>query len=552
MFRIKQVAKSQSTHAVTLATTAPPSCSVTLDPDTDVLGAKAETGLMKGTENYVQEADTEAKVEMDTSATAPTNEMAIAVQAPEAESNLPSKTIPCDSNGSQVDTSLNEMALINSSESKIDISESENKIDPQMESVSLVETKEPELGHSDNHLLTTEILSFVETHEHVENTQMETTEQAEDIPVNINEQSENFQMDTNEHDTNSKIATPEKVEIAPAKTTEHAEESPFEGHHPLQQKDASEAGDVSVKQEEAEDSKLSDGSIAQLPIEDSETAALTGNDNVESIMEPVLKNEPQLAPKEESIQDSEVSRGNLIPESTINQNEVQFKDDLKVCEPVLIDTTLQSSDQNQSEKATTQQAALPVHDMTQDFPPVTQEILKALEAAVHQCRLQSSMKRAEEEAVQKTHAEKASAEKDVLQVDRKVPKTDRQKPIVEKGNKSQSTRTTRSQRRKTESPEKEHSSRQRVKGSPKDGSPATSNEGSSCSSTASRKTRPESSTVLKRSRERGEEGYKVRMTKNMFEASENLFLSNQFCLRYEIEMILEWHFETLICFCIDP
>ncbi|KAF4089221.1 hypothetical protein AMELA_G00063560 [Ameiurus melas] len=494
----KRVAKTLSKGAVSPPTTAPSPTSVKEDIDTDVDRAKAEAGLMKGTENEVNEA--EAKIEMDTSATS-TNEIAIAVQAPEGESNLPSKTIPCDSNDSQMDNPPNETALLESSESKIDISESENKIDPQMENITLVETKESELVHRDVLPITTEdVLSS-----------MDTTEQTEYMPLNINEHSENLQMDTNEHAEKSKMDTPEQAENAPVETTKHTEESFLDRHHPSQPKDATKGGDLSVEQKEVEDNKLTHGSVAQLPsVEDTETGALTGSDNEERAMEPVvLENEPQQAPIEESTQDIEATQGSSSPQSTINQNEAQFKDDLKACKPVLTDTTLKSSDQNQAEKATTQQRARPVDDMTLGFPPVTPEILKALEAAVHQCRLQSSMKRAEE-ASQKSEVEKNSAEKDVSQVDRNVTKTDSQKTQVEKGTKPQSSRTTRSQTRKTESPERELSSRQRAKRSPKDGSPTTSNEGSSSSTSISRKTRPEVSTAIRRSKEREEDGYKTR------------------------------------------
>lgn len=462
---------------------------------------------MKGVEN-VKEA--EAKIETDTTATVSTDEMAIAAQASEGESSLPSQTTPCESNDSQMDTSPNETALTESSESKMDVSESDNKIDHQTENITLEETKEPKSGHSDVlPVLTEEVQSSPETTEHAENLQMETTEQSEDVPVNINEQSENLRVDTNEQAENSKMDITEQDENTPVKTTQLAEESSLEGAHPSQPKDASKAGDLSAEQEEVEDRTQIDASVAQLPsVGDTETAALTGSENEGKNMEPVLENEPQLAPIEESVQDSEATQGSLSPQSTKNQNEVQLKDELKVCEQVLPDTTPQSSNQNQAEKATTQQGALPADDTTLGFPPVTQEILKALEAAVHQCRLQSSMKRAEEEASQKPHVEKNSAEKEVSQ----VTKTNRQKPQAEKERNSQSTRTTRSQRRKMESPERELSSRQRGKGSPKDGSPATSNEGSSSSSTTSRKTRSEGSTTLRHSREREEDGYKVRMT----------------------------------------
>lgn len=476
-----------------------------------------------------------------------TNEMAIEVQAPEGVAKLPSKTVPSYSSDSRMDTPLDETTQIKSSEPTITISESVNKIEPQMEKISLVETKEQtkQSGQSDElPVISEEVLSSVEIDEHAENSQMETSEQTQNVSVNINEQSENLpmdtadqvensKMDTMEQASNSKMDTTEQAENAPAEITKHEEESSLEERHSLQSKDDSKVGDVLAEQEEVEESKLTDGSVAQLPsIEDTEAASLTGSDKVENTTEPVLENEPQLAPTKESTQGCGVTQSNL---NTITHSKSQSKDDLKVCEPVL---PKPSSDQKKSGKATTRQGALPVVDMTVDFPPVTQEILKALEAAVHQCRLQSSKKRAEDEA----NAEKDSAEKDVSQSDRKVTKTDKQKTQVEKGNKPQTTtqRTTRSQHRKTESPEREPSSRQRVKSTPKDGSPTTSNEGSSSSSTASRKTRSESSTVLKRSREREEDGYKVRMTK--------LFCQS---VSFNKKSKLQPATLKIVCFCID-
>lgn len=497
-------AKAQSTKAVTHKARAPPSL-VPVDTTTDVVSAKVETGLIKGSENDEKETKSEAKIEVDISATAPSDESTVAAQVPEGKADLTNETIPLDS---QMEVSSNETALIKSSESKIDI---ENKIDPQTENMTFVETKEQELGQSDMHPVTTKLLASIETCELAESTQMETTEQTEDIPMNVNEQSENLQMDTHEHVDHFQIGTNEHDENAAAKTTEHAEGSSFGKHHPLQPKDALKVDDMPAEQEEVEDTKPSDDCVAQNPSTgDTEPAVLTESDNVESTMEPVLEIEQQLPPIEESMQNSEVPQANLSPESTDKQDEVEFKDEQKVCEPVLTDTALPSSDQNQAEIATTQQQAPPIDDMTLGFPPVTQEILKALEAAVHQCRLQSSLKRAEEASI-KTQGGKDSAEKDASQLDRKGVKTDKQK--TEKGNQPQSTRTIRSQRRKTESPEREFFSRQRVKSSSKDGSPTTSNEGSSSSSNASRKTRPESSTVLKRSRDCEEEGYKVRVAK---------------------------------------
>ncbi|KAG7330253.1 hypothetical protein KOW79_006475 [Hemibagrus wyckioides] len=557
----KQPAKNRSTNAVT-PTRAP-----------SVTEGKAKVGFSKSTENV---KETKAKIEPSTSATS-TNEIAVAMQAPVGESSLSSKTIPSDSNDSQMDTRANETVLTESCESKMGISENENKVDLQMEK-TLVKTKEPESGHSDVLPVTEEVPLSLDTTKHAEdlpteptepaeNLQMETehaenlpsettenvenlqmgTELAENLPTELTEHAENLQMETehaenlpsgttentenvhvetteqtekskidtneqtedvpvniNEHPEKLKTVLVEQAENAAVNTSKHVEESSLEGHCTSLPKDASKA----VEQVQVEDNNLTDDCVVQLPsVVDTNTVALTGSDSEVSTMEPVvLENELQQTFIKESIQDSEVTQGNLSP---INQNDVQLNDDLKGHEPLQTDTPLPSSEQSQAEKAATLQGSLPGDDMTLGFPPVTPEILKALEAAVHQCRLQSSMKRAEEEATRKTEAEKNSAEKDVSQVDRKVTKTDKQK-TQEKGRRPQSSRTTRSQSKRAESPERELSSRQRVKAAPKEGSPTTSNEGSSSSSTASRKTRQESSTVLRQSREREEDGYKTR------------------------------------------
>ncbi|KAF5905425.1 zinc finger protein, partial [Clarias magur] len=551
----KRVAKPLKKAAVTPQTKAPPSTSVTQNIP------KAEVGPMTDTEIDVKDIKTEAKSELDTSVTC-SNGSAVAVQTPAVESSLPSKTISCDSNDSQMDTPSNETALTESSESKTDISESENKIEPQTEKATLVETKESVLEPSGKVLVTSdEVLDSMDTTEHAENMQMDTAEQTEDIPVSINEQSENIQMDTqvkseeiavkidehsenlltktheqaedipvsinelseniqmdtqekseeipvkvDEHAENLQMKTHEQAENAPVDTNKHVEESSLEEPHPTQPTDPSKTGDVFAEQVGVEEDKLTDDGVAQKSAEHPETAALTSSDDEDTTVEPVvLENEPQPVHVEESVQENEVTQGNLSPQSAINQNEVQDKDGLNECIPVLTDATLQSSDQHQVEAATTQPKVLPADDIILDFPPVTAEILKALEAAVHQCRLQSSMKRAEE-ASRKTETEKKPAEKEVGM---KVNKTERQKTQAEKEVKPQSSRITRSQRRRS-TPDRELSSRSRAKGSPKDRSPTTSNEGSSSSSTVSRKTRSEGGTALRLSREREEDSYKSR------------------------------------------
>ncbi|KAK3567991.1 hypothetical protein QTP86_028588 [Hemibagrus guttatus] len=594
----KQHAKNRNTNAVTPPTPAPSVTSVIENVGTDLDHAKAKAGFKKSTEKYIKDTKTEVKIEPGTSATA-SNEIAVAMQAPVGESSLSSKTIRSDSNDSLMDTRPNETVLIESCESKMGISGNENKIDLQMENVTLVKTKEPELGHSDVLPITEEVPLSMDTTKHAENlpteptehaetlqmktehaenlpnetenaenlqmglehaenlpsktienaenlpteptehaenlqmetehaenlpsettensenVQMETTEQIEKLKIDTNEQTEDVSVNINEHTEKLKTDFAEQDENVPVGTSKHVEESSLEGHCTSLPKDASEA----VDQVQVEDNKLTDNRVVELPsVVDTKTVALTGSNSEVSTMDPVvLENELQQTFIKESTQDSEVAQGNLSP---INQNDVQLKDDLKVHEPVQTDTTPPSSEQSQAEKATTMQGSLSGDDMTLGFPPVTPEILKALEAAVHQCRLQSSMKRAEEEATRKTEAEKNSTEKDVSQVDRKVTKSDRQK-TQEKGRKPQSSRTTRSQSKRAESPERELSSRQRIKAAPKEGSPTTSNEGSSSSSTASRKTRQESSTLLRQSREREEDGYKTRSSSRSTRSSRN-------------------------------
>lgn len=387
-----------------------------------------------------------------------------------------------------------------------------------------------------------------ETTENTENVQMETTEQTEKSKTNTNEQTEDIPVNINEHPEKLKAVFVEQAENAAVNTSKHVEESSLEGYCTSLPKDASKA----VEQVQVEDNNLTDDHVVQLPsVVDTYTVGLTGSDSEVSTMEPVvLENELQQTSIKESILDSEVTQGNLIP---INQNDVQLNDDLKGHEPLETSTSklpLPSSEQSQAEKAATLQGSLPGDDMTLGFPPVTPEILKALEAAVHQCRLQSSMKRAEEEATRKTEAEKNSAEKDVSQIDRKVTKTDKQK-TQEKGRRAQSSRTTRSQSKRAESPERELSSRQRVKAAPKEGSPTTSNEGSTSSSTASRKTRQESSTVLRPSREREEDGYKVRLDLFVIcDICEQSVLDTKFF--FILFFIVADAFVQFVCFYIDP
>ncbi|XP_073715956.1 uncharacterized protein znf638 isoform X2 [Misgurnus anguillicaudatus] len=147
-------------------------------------------------------------------------------------------------------------------------------------------------------------------------------------------------------------------------------------------------------------------------------------------------------------------------------------------------------------------------DPSLEFPPVTQEILKALELAVHQCRLQSSLKRAQEEARQKAEGEKKAEERTSssrkpslseksAQAVKKGAKADNKKVQSEKEKKPQNSGS-RSRHVDTLSSEEESSSRHRSRGNSEEDAPSTRRGGSSGS--CSRKSRQESSPPSKRLR----------------------------------------------------
>lgn len=148
-----------------------------------------------------------------------------------------------------------------------------------------------------------------------------------------------------------------------------------------------------------------------------------------------------------------------------------------------------------------------VNDQSLDFPPVTQEILKALELAVHQCRLQSSLKRAEEEAKQKAETEKKAAEKKTtkgqsgskkpVQSTKKATPAQAKKMQAEKEKKSQSSGS-KGKTTDTSSPEKESSSRYRTRGNSDEEGTTRRRGGSSGGS--SLRSRRESSPPSKRTR----------------------------------------------------
>ncbi len=164
-----------------------------------------------------------------------------------------------------------------------------------------------------------------------------------------------------------------------------------------------------------------------------------------------------------------------------------------------------------------------IDDNTLDFPPVTQEILKALELAVHQCRLQSSLKRAEEEAKQRAEIEKKAAErkttkgpsssKKPAQATKKTTQAESKKIQAEK-EKSYQNSGSKSKPTDTSSQEKEPTSRHRSRGDSEEDGPTT-RRGGSCGSSSSRRSRRESTPPSKRLRGH-DVNYRVRCTKYLY------------------------------------
>ncbi|XP_036451938.1 zinc finger protein 638 [Colossoma macropomum] len=359
----------------------------------------------------------------------------------------------------------------------------------------------------------------VDKTEHDEKTPMNTTEPDEKVPKDITEHGEKPHMDLTEHDEKAPIDTIESAEIASADSQDlpQAEAATSVENMPLEQDEVTNSGPQQDNIAEC----LSDGQIGVVGSNDSEEPIF---------MATSVALEAKSIPVEESTLSSQITQDDLKPPDTMTENEAQIQDDLKVDEPVETDSTLQACDKSQlSEKNNTQPAPVPSDDMTLDFPPVTQEILKALEAAVHQCRLQSSLRRAEEEARQKTEPEKvtdkahSSTKKHIAadessQVPKKAVHADCRKTQAAKVKKSQSS-ASKSKLGDNESPERGSSSRHKQKSSPEVGPPSTRRGGSSSSSTASRNSRSNSSPVSKSSRGHEEDRYKSRSTRRSTRSS---------------------------------
>ncbi|XP_062849643.1 zinc finger protein 638 [Trichomycterus rosablanca] len=368
-----------------------------------------------------------------------------------------------------------------------------------------------------------------------ETTSVETIEQAENLPEHTTEQvieqsdttskettkqAENLPEDTTEQVTEtSSIVTTEQAVKLPMETTGQVEmtspsEEAKQSEEPHIEK-AEHAESMTVEQNVIENTKSTDGSVDISSLVETEVLNNVENTITSSV---VVETESERVPTENPAPGIEIAENNLEPQDTLDQNEIQSLDEFKLCNPVLTKTTLQSSEQNQQSN---KKQSENFDDVPLDFPPVTQEILKALEAAVHQCRLQSSLKRAEEKhgitevenAAEKVSEKGSSGSKKPITSDKSADKkitSDSRKTQSDKERKSQSSGS-RSQHDKNKSPKRESLSRQRDKSSLEEKSLNFMRERSS-SSSGSRKSRADSSPTLKRSREREEEDCKSRST----------------------------------------
>ncbi|XP_072543742.1 uncharacterized protein znf638 [Salminus brasiliensis] len=469
----------------------------------------------------INSSDSDSKKDLSTAEATP-------VKCSDPELDTP-PTETTESSNSKMDNLFTEM---NSCQS---VSCNENKIETTgTENIAMIEFRDgvhfakPESGDSVLPAVTTEETMSpigatdqaerepIKATEYAENVTMDPLENNEKDTVDTTESTEKAPMDTTEYGEKEAMNTAEHSENALNNTTEHGEKSPLNTASVgscVQSDTTTGVENMSVEQDEAKDTR---------PVKDNmespSEGQVTGNiASGESTL--VLETEAQSVPIVASTPVSEVIEDDLKPQNAMAENEAQIQSDSKSTELVQTGSALQACDQSRlSDDGRPSSGPVPLNDMTLDFPPVTQEILKALEAAVHQCRLQSSLRRAEEEARQKNAAEKVTdkalasvkkltpAERSSQTPKKAVGVGDNRKTQTLKGRKSQSSQ---SQTGDSETPEREYVSRHRRKNSPENMPPTTRRGGSSSSSTASRKSLSESSSV---SKEHEEDSYKSRST----------------------------------------
>ncbi|XP_017565335.1 zinc finger protein 638 isoform X1 [Pygocentrus nattereri] len=545
-------------------------------PVTSVPTSASTPGIISAEVGTAKAEDTtqnEAKFEVGTSAATETAsaEIAKALNASESDTKVDAPPVATTPLNNTTDSKLDTSTSFESSDnittdtaSIKSIAQGETKIDaPQTEEITVlanqqsgvchlptVTTENCEKAHMDTAKQTEKLP--VDTAEHGEKASMASAEQTEKAPMDTTEHVEKAPMDTTGHGAKCPVDKTEHDEKPPINTTDHDEKVPkdiieYDQNAPMDTTESAEIASLdsqdlpqaeaatSIEKMPTEQDEVTNGGPQQASIAECLSVGQTGvvghNDREEPIiMATSVALEAKSIPVEESKLSSQLTQDDLKPSDTMTENEAQIQDVLKVGELVKTDGTLQACDKSQlSEKNSAQPAPVPSDDMTLDFPPVTQEILKALEAAVHQCRLQSSLRRAEEEARQKTEPEKvtdkahSSTKKHITadessEMPKKAVHADCRKTQPAKLKKSQSS-ASKSKLRDNELPERGSSSRHKQKSSPEVGPPSTRRGGSSSSSTASRNSRSNSSPVSKSSRGHEEDRYKSRSTRRSTRSS---------------------------------
>ncbi|XP_066536720.1 zinc finger protein 638 isoform X2 [Hoplias malabaricus] len=365
-----------------------------------------------------------------------------------------------------------------------------------------------------------------DTSENDETVRLDTGEIDENVSKEVSEQDE--KADTDEHNEKEPLNTIEQGDKAHIDTFEHGEKATT-ANAGLAVLDSCNLPEVvgEIVENMAVENNENHSAPIEVSIAKPNSIVVSSKDGEQTTTLSAsvdLEMEGKSIPPNEPIQSSEVIQDHLNPHNTVVENEVQLLDDLNMGELVQTDSNMQTCEQMLSDKKDNQSAPVPFDNL--GFPPVTQEILKALEAAVHQCRLQSSMKRAEEEARRKTEPEKVTDNAQLRQKKhtplakcsealKKEVHTDNRKNQTVKGKKPQISGS-RSKLRENESPEREYLSSHRKKNSP-DGT--SRHGGYSSSYAASRKSRSDGSPSLKGSREHKEDGYKGRSTRRSTRSS---------------------------------
>uniref|UniRef100_A0A671LHW2 Matrin-type domain-containing protein n=1 Tax=Sinocyclocheilus anshuiensis TaxID=1608454 RepID=A0A671LHW2_9TELE len=337
-------------------------------------------------ESAVSAESGKAELKFESSVSA--SESAVSVESPNTEHELGS-SVPATESGK---TELEVASAVSASESEVSVESGKTKPDiassvPSGESAVSVESAkaEHELASLENSILTDTTdqtgISFKINDQNVL--------QAEDVPKELVPTSvEESKIDNEKLDDDDNVESKSQMEIVAS--TVSSEETAVEAMETQSPEEPTKGTDVREKVLETHELKIENEGQAN---------DLRPTEPLEMDINPQSNN--QTEPAEEHVP-AAVASDSIPPFDPAS--------DL----PSTSDQTVSNSSVTVTCASNSPQTVLEpfqIDDNSLDFPPVTQEILKALELAVHQCRLQSSLKRAEEEAKQKAEMEKKAAEK---------------------------------------------------------------------------------------------------------------------------------------------